>query len=420
MPDVHDSQLSDPVSDRLEERGKLVAFVHDAASEATLIDGLADAGCGRPLVVRGGVKTAVASLGKNDSPRVLIVDVGGEADPMRALDALAAVAEPSTAVLVIGDIQDMDFYREITRGAGVAEYLAKPLVRDRVARLFGPVVRGQAFDAAPVNGGRSISITGTSGGVGATTLAVNLAWHLAAQHRRHTCLLDADLFLGGAALMLDQAYGPGLHSALEAPERIDLVFLDRAAELVDQDAVDGRLSLLASEASMLDDLDYLPGAAATLLDVMRQRYSVVVVDAPFVAGPFARDLLNIVTQRVFVLDPTLASVRGAMRLSELGNGPGQSRRPILVLNRLGRVGGLSRKLVEQTLGRPVDVVIAELPGKALDAANLGKPLVTQNAPFRAGIDALVRQLSLSLGDSVGPRVRRRRSDRSSFGRLFNR
>ena len=106
------------------------------------------------------MKAAVATLGRAASPRVLIVDVSGEADPMRALDSLAAVAEPSTAVLVIGEVQDMDFYREVTRGAGVAEYLAKPLVRDRVARLFGPVVRGQAYDAAPVNGGRSISVTG--------------------------------------------------------------------------------------------------------------------------------------------------------------------------------------------------------------------------------------------------------------------
>ncbi len=419
MPDSNAVLLADLPHDR-DERGALMAFVTDAGSETTLTDGLADAGCGRLEVVRGGVKAAVATLGRAASPRVLIVDVSGEADPMRALDSLAAVAEPSTAVLVIGEVQDMDFYREVTRGAGVAEYLAKPLVRDRVARLFGPVVRGQAYDAAPVNGGRSISVTGASGGAGATTLAVNLAWHLAAQHRRHTCLLDADLYLGDAALLLDQACGPGLRSALQAPDRVDLVFLDRAAESVDQDGVDGRLSLLASEASMLDDLDYLPGAAATLLQVMRQRYSVVVVDAPFVAGPLGRELLDGVTQRVLVLEPTLASIRGALRLSEIGNGPGQSRRPILVLNRLGRAGGLPRKQVEQTLGRPVDVVFAELPGKALDAANLGKPLVGRNTAFRTSIDGLVQQLSLSRAASVGATARRRRGDRGSFGRLVKR
>jgi len=48
-------------------------------------------------------------------------------------------------------------------------------------------------------GGRAIGITGVRGGVGATTIAVNLAWHFGVNMRRHTVLLDPDTHLGATA-----------------------------------------------------------------------------------------------------------------------------------------------------------------------------------------------------------------------------
>jgi pilus assembly protein CpaE len=407
-----------------EDRGGLLAFVIDPENEAILRDGLTDAGCTRPDVRHGNLRAAITTLRKSPTPRVLIVDVEGEGDALRALQALSEVAEPSAAVLVIGDSLDLDFYRELTRGLGVTEYLSKPLSRDRVARLFGPVVRGQAYGMVTTSGGRSLTITGSSGGVGATTVAVSLAWHLAATHRRHTCLLDADLYLGTAALLMDMRLGPGLLSALQAPDRIDALFLERAAEAVADDAVDGRLSLLASETPLADAFDYARGAAATLLETMRMRYNVVVMDTPFTGDQFSRDLLMGATQRVLVLEPTLSSIRGAMRLSEMPSGSHQSRGPILVLNRLGRTGGLSRSDVEQTLGKAVDIVIPELPGKVTEAANLGKPLVETNAPFRNAIDSLARQLSIprlvTPQTAASAAKKRRAADKTSFGKLRRR
>ena len=379
---------------------------------------MTDAGCARLDIRRGNIRIAVDMLRANPTPRVLIVDVSQEINAARSLQALAAVAEPSVAVLVIGEAQDLDTYREMTRGLGVDEYLSKPLSRDAVARLFGPVVRGQAYEVATAAGGRSVSITGCSGGVGATTIAVNLAWHLAGTHRRHTCLLDTDLYLGNAALMMDVASGPGLRTALQAPDRIDALFIERAAEMVAEDEVDGRLSFLASEAPVSDEVDYVHGGAAALLASMRMRYNVVIADAPFNAGLFARELLAGVTQRVLVLEPTLASVRGAMRLAEFSSGPAQGRRPIMVLNRLGRPGGLPRAQVEQTLGAKIDVTVPELPGKAMEAANLGRPLIETNAVFKAAVEMLAQQLSVvRKSDPNAVKKGKRRNDIVGFGRL---
>ena len=71
---------------------------------------------------------------------MLVVDVSGEDQPLTALGDLSHVVEPDVCVLVVGEAEHADFYREITRGLGAAEYLPKPLTRDKVLRHFGRFV----------------------------------------------------------------------------------------------------------------------------------------------------------------------------------------------------------------------------------------------------------------------------------------
>ena len=85
-------------------------------------------------------------------------------------------------------------------------------------------------------------MTGVRGGVGATTVAVNLAWNFGVAMHRHTVLVDPDIHLGAAAFLLNVQPGLGLRMALELPERIDALLAERAA----LPAAD-RLHILASE-----------------------------------------------------------------------------------------------------------------------------------------------------------------------------
>ena len=124
---------------------------------------------------------------------MLIVDVSGEDQPLSALGELSDVVEPDVRVLVVGDREDLNFYRQMTHGLGVMEYLYQPLMRDMVARYFGPLVLRDAPLVEGVGGGRVVTVTGARGGTGASTIAANLAWHFGVEARRHTVLLDADL-----------------------------------------------------------------------------------------------------------------------------------------------------------------------------------------------------------------------------------
>ncbi|HUB14305.1 MAG TPA: pilus assembly protein [Acetobacteraceae bacterium] len=365
------------------ERGAAVAFLVDAQSDAPLRDGLNDLLSSPIELHRGGIRAAIAAQQKAPNPLVLIVDVSGEDDPLRMLRSLSLVVEPDTCVLVIGDSNDLTLYREITRGLGVGEYLAKPLTRDVVARFFGPLVRGQAPAAEQVFGSQFITVTGARGGVGASVIAANLAWQLATVARRHTVLLDGDLYRGTAALLLQADPGEGLRKALESPERIDMLLAERAAQ-----PVTDRLHVLSSQDPFDYCVQYATGAAGEMLTALRRRYNFVIADAPCQPAPFCRDLLAAADRRVLVLTPTLPALRDTLRMLAL---PCHGD-TIVVLNRLGMPGGLKRQQVEDALRHPPDVIIPDLPRQVGAAVTMGEPAALQGGGFRSAIIALLRQL----------------------------
>ncbi len=369
------------------DRIPLLAFVADADSEAVLREGLTQARPSGFVGGRGNGRTALNARAHMPTPRALIIDITGEDQALALLGDLAHVVEPDVQVMIVGQRQDVAFYRQITRTLGATEYLYKPLVPEMVARLFGTQIARQAPSAAAL-GGHMVTVTGTRGGVGATTVAANLAWHLAEAARRHTLLLDADLQTGSAAMLLGAQVGSGLRSALEQPSRVDELFVERTAiPLVE------RLHVMAGEEGLAEQPGYVAGAAAKLATLLRRRFNFVVADVPFSPSPLSRDLLDVTQQRVLVMLPTLASIRDALRLLGLPSGAAQARRAVVVLNRTGMPGGLTRHQVEEALRMAVDVAIPDLPRPLGLAESLGEPAVKVRGSFRTGIMELAREVS---------------------------
>lgn len=371
------------------DRAPLVAFVTDAESDAVLRETLlAELGEGAE-VRRGDVLAATRALKRSTTPLALVVDVTGVEQPLSALEELALVVEPDVRVLVIGERQDAAFYRQLTRGLGVLEYLFKPLTQEMVARHLLPYLRqGTSQRDMHLRGGRVITVTGVRGGVGATTIAANLAWHLGEEARRHTVLLDADLNCGAAALLLGARTANGLRSALEHPERVDELFVERTAQPAGE-----RLHVLAAEEKPLDPVGCQAGAAARLMAMLRRRYNFVVVDLPARSAPMAREVLDMAHQRVLVTDASLAGAREMLRFAAIPNAPTQSRRAVTVLNRAGQPGFLSEAQVREALGEAPDLVIPWLPKVVPAAADLGEPAARQRGAFRSALLRLAQDVA---------------------------
>lgn len=387
-------------------RIQVLAFVTDAESEAVLRLGLRDVGPEDLIVHRGNSRSALTSMRTMPTPRVLIVDISGDEQPMSALIALSEVVEPDVRVLVIGDRKDVDLYRQLTRTLGVAEYLYKPLNAEVVAQHFGPFVAPASVSATNMQGGRILAVTGVCGGAGATTLAASLAWYLATEVKRHTVLLDADLHTGTAAMLLGAKTGGGLRLALEAPKRVDDLFMERIAE-----PVSDRLSVIAGEEKLTERPVIAEGAAQQLLQRLRQRYNYVVVDVPLAPIVWNGELLEMARQRVLVMEPTLQAVRDVLRAMALPTGAHQTRQSLIVLNKLGTQGTMTRNQVEAALQQKVDVVVPYLPRVVNLAATMGTPAAAPRSGFRTAIRELAQGVA-----AVGPTG----GSSGWFGRLFSR
>lgn len=368
-------------------RPLVVAYTADTEAEAALRAAMGELG-DRFTLVRGNVTAAIRDLARAPTPQVLIVDVGGVADPLVALDDLAGVCEPDVKVLVIGDRTDMGFYREITRGLGVVEYLYKPLTRDNVTRLFLPVVHGRMPGGAEQVGGRVITVTGAHGGVGATTVAANLAVLLAQTTRGYVALLDLNLQTGATAALLGVKAGAGLRVALEEPERVDTLFLERTAV-----EVSDRLRLLAAE----EPLETPPRPAAEgvsrLMTLLRRRFNYIVADMPMPADAALLSVYPLAQQRLLVMAPDVVSIREAGRFKAMLRSLAGSDRVVTVLNHAGLPGGVAPKLVARGLEGAVDFTIPHIPKQLAIAADLGVPAVLRSRPFAAAMRALAKEVS---------------------------
>jgi pilus assembly protein CpaE len=371
------------------DRPQLVAFLADEESEVALRGGLG------PLVEdmqvrRGTVMAAIRAMEREPTPRVLIVDVSGIAEPPAALDALASVCEPDVRVLVVGDREDVSFYRRLTHGMGVHEYLYKPLTRDHVARLFGPAIAGAVADReeGTGRGGRIVAVCGARGGSGATTVAANLAISVANASRGHVALVDLHLRGGTVALSLGARAGSGLRIALEQPEKADALFLERAAI-----PVADRVRMIAADEPMEADPQVTAESVKRFLDLLRHRFNTIVVDVPMPPGPVERAVLACARQVVITFGPDVAGVRDALAMKRMIVNQGAGAHALMVLNGIGVPGGLSQQLVEEGLGGRPDCILPWQPKQLLKALNLGQPAITASPAYRRALTPLVREVS---------------------------
>lgn len=385
------------------DRPSLMVFVADEASEAAIRGGIGDV-LGAQMR-RGTVRTAVKSLEKEITPRVLIVDISGIEDPFGALDDLASVCTPDVRVLVVGERTEIGFYRDITRNVGVHEYLHKPLTRDNVARLFAPHIQGGG-EGGQDRGGQVTAVCGVHGGVGATTIAVNLALQLEAATHSHVAILDLHLRGGTAAMMLGARVTSGLRIALEEPERVDSLFLDRVAV-----PISDRIRLIAAEEPMDADEHPTEEGARRVLDMLRQRFNHVVVDVPMPPGPVERMVLHRARHVVLVLGPDVASIRDTVSAKKLVSTTGSAGRVITVLNGVGRRGYLPTKLIAEGIGGPPEIEIPDLPRQLPRAANLGRPALRESPQLRRALGLLSQEIAA---------VRAAERPRSFLARLFGR
>jgi pilus assembly protein CpaE len=341
----------------------VMAFV-DADTERFLQD--ASVLSGRSQIVRGGIAKAIEYLGEQRSPHLLLVDISGVDLPLSKVQMLADVCEPGTNVIAIGDHNDVALYRDL-QAAGVSDYLVKPLTRELMTKALAPKTNGSGeMGRTALKLGKMVAFIGSRGGVGTTTMAANLAWHLANRQSRRVALVDLDLQHGDCALLFNAETTPGLRDALANPLRLDPLLLERLMSRHGE-----RLFLLGGEEPIQDNIQFTPAAVDTLFSVLRSQFHYVVVDLPRIPIPAYRRALEIADRRVIVVDQTMRSMRDAVRLKKAFGDTSGAEQAIFVLNREGEAGnhGLSQSEIISVLQAKPTSTIPFLPKLVTPAAH---------------------------------------------------
>jgi len=359
----------------------LIAFV-DAKTERVLQE--SSSMLGRCAIMRGGIGTAIKYLSEQRSPQLLLVDISSVDLPLSKLQILADVCEPGTTVVALGDRNDVGLYRDLLE-IGVSNYLVKPVTRELLGRVLSPRAARRDAAKAALKLGKIVAFVGARGGVGTTTVAGNLAWHLANRQGRRVALVDLDLQHGDAALLFNAELTPGFRDALANPLRLDHLLLDRTMTQVGE-----RLFVLGSVEPLHDNVQFDPSAIDTLFSALRSQFHYIIVDVPRTPAPAYRRALENADRRVVVVDQTMHSMRDAVRLASLFD----DDRNIFVVNRVGEFRhALGMQDVQKVLQVEPSTLIPFLPKLVGSAAHFAVAAASKGGKFADRIGKLALELS---------------------------
>ena len=274
-------------------------------------------------VQMGGMAAAVEAYSKVPTPNVIILETEGRTDILAGLDELATVCDPGTRVVVIGGAEDVAPYRELVR-RGVNDYVIGPVATLDVVRSICGLF--SASEAVAV--GRMIAVVGAKGGVGASTVAHNVAWAIARDLGLDSVVIDLDLAFGTAGLDYNQDPLQGIANAVFSPDRLDTAFVERLLAKCTE-----RLSLLAAPASL--DRVYDLGAEAfdSIFDTLRMTTPCIVLDIPHQWSGWTKRALVGADDILIVAEPDLANLRNTKNmLTVLKAARPNDRPPLYCLN----------------------------------------------------------------------------------------
>jgi pilus assembly protein CpaE len=322
-----------------------------------------------------------------------------DSNPEKALHLIAELAKsaPKCAILAISSCTDGNLILKTMR-AGAKEFLTQPLKQEDLAAALQRVSRLHfGASGASSRGCMVIAVTGATGGVGSTSVAVNLGCALAANSENSVVLLDLDLCLGDADVFLDTIPEYTLSDVAQNVERLDLTLLKRSLTKHDTG-----MYLLPRPVQLEDARVITPDQLARVIGLLRASFTHVVIDTSKSFGPLDMLALNEADEVLLITQLDLPCLRNVVRLlTSFKESAKFDQRVKVVVNRAGiDTGQISLRKAKETIGRDIYWQIPNDYRVMVEVRNNGIPLL-QQAP-KAAITQSVNQLALTLSGKTDP------------------
>jgi pilus assembly protein CpaE len=316
-----------------------------------------------------------------------------DSNPDKALELIATLQKsaPNCSILATSSCTDGNLILRTMR-AGAKEFLTEPLKAEDVSTALQRVASQRTGGAEGRNRGCSvIVVTGATGGVGNTSLAVNLGCSLAADPANSVVLLDLDLCLGDADVFLDTIPEYTLSDVAQNVSRLDLTLLKRSLT-----KHDSGLYLLPRPVQLEDSRHITPDELTRVLGLLKASFTHVIVDTSKGFSPLDMQALNEADTILLVTQLDLPCLRNVVRLMMSFKETNQLDHKVkIVVNRAGYDSGqISLRKAQETIGREIFWQVPNDYRVMVEVRNNGVPLI-QQAP-KAAITQSINQLAAAI------------------------
>ena len=329
-------------------------------------------------------------------PDVILMDINmPDMDGIAATERLSAQV-PSAAVVMMSVQGEADYLRR-SMLAGAREFLVKPFSSDELTasirqvysrekeKVGRAIIREAARTQDPTVEGQVVAVFSPKGGVGRTTIAVNLAVAAASELGKRVTLVDGSFQFGDVAVLLN----------LNPKDKSMSDLVPELEQGGDPDSVDsytvshssGIKVLLAPPSPEMAEL-ITPSGVKHVIEILRTRNELVVVDCGAWFNDTILGILDLADVVLTVLTLEITSIKNIRLFLEVAEQLGYSHKIRLVLNRADTTLGIRVADVEHSIGRKVDHTIVSDGRAVVYALNRGVPFVLSNRESQVSQDVL--------------------------------
>jgi pilus assembly protein CpaE len=318
---------------------------------------------------------------QQSKPDVVIVAL--DADQAKALQLIGSLKleHPDLPILAISARGDGQSILQALR-SGAKEFLTQPVVLEELWTALQRIAPQGASNGAVATNSLVIAVLGSRGGIGSTSLAVNLGSTLAQEKGNNVALLDLDLAMGDADVALDLIGDHTLADVAQNIDRLDMQFLRRSLAKHSTGLALLPHPLRLEELGLIHE-DHLQ----RLIGLLRASYSHLILDLSKSFTGTDLTALRLADVILLVSQLELSSIRNAVRiLHTLGEENGLGEKVRVILNRVGSdfwEGDISLKKAEETIGRPFFWKVPNDFKAMMGARAAGVPLIQHQPRCKA-------------------------------------
>lgn len=322
----------------------------------------------------------------------VVVEIDSEIDIAMDLVEAICARKPLMTVMVYSRAADADRMARSMRG-GAREFLtgviANTVLQDALVRAAAR--RSQQIKKVS---GSAIVFWGAKGGVGVSTLATNFALALRMETAEEVALLDLNPHLGDVAVLLGMSPPFTVAEALKNAKRLDQ---DLISNLFAKHR--SGLSVLAAPDTYDPSIVIENRAVGKLMDIVRNQYPYVVVDAGHDLGEGTEALLQMASTIYLVTQLNIPSLRNTQRLISYMQRTGDAKIELVVNRYDAKRNEIDDEQVTKALGLAPKWKIANDYEATRRTSNAGTPLIHEKSPAANGLRAMARAAS---GKAVAP------------------